>query len=124
MMDEEDYYTILGVSRDASVEQIRESYVYKVNILHPDRLSAMPERIRRLAEEDLKKVNVAYGVLSNPEKRRQYDVKRFGVSSADIAREPGKTKPQKRPRPEVYPKTISFNNVLPWAEQKGSFCGL
>ena len=119
MPDEEDYYRILDVASDASTEQIREAYIYKVNILHPDRLAAMPERIRRLAEEDLKKVNIAYSVLSNPDKRRQYNLKRFG--STEVLSDSQRTRLGKKPRPEVYPKAIRFDKCLPYTKQKGSF---
>jgi len=119
MPNDEDYYEILGVSPDATSEQIKEAYIYKVNILHPDRLAAMPERIRSLAEKDLKKVNVAYEVLSNVERRQQYDAKYFGKIAA--VSDKRKTEPLRKPQPEVHPKTIYFNGVLPYIIQKGSF---
>jgi hypothetical protein len=119
MPNDEDYYEILGVSSDATLEQIKEAYTYKVNILHPDRLAAMSERIRSLAEKDLKKVNMAYEVLSNPERRRQYDAKRFG--KIGTVSDWQKTKPVRKPQPEVHPKTIYFNGVLPYVKQKGFF---
>lgn len=119
MPEEEDYYGILGITRDANADQIKEAYIYKVNILHPDRLAAVPERIRRLAEEDLKKVNMAHEVLSDPERRRRYDIKRFGkigaVSDLQTA------KPPRKPKAEVYPEVIYFNDVLPYTKQKGAF---
>jgi len=119
MPNDEDYYEILGVSSDATPEQIKEAYTYKVNILHPDRLAAMPERIRSLAEKDLKKVNMAYEVLSNAERRRQYDAKRFG--KIGTVSDWQKAKPARKPQPEVHPKTIYFNGVLPYVKQKGFF---
>lgn len=119
MVSEEDYYEILGVPRDASPEQIKEAYIYWVNILHPDRLMAMSDRIRSQAEENLKKVNEAFNELSNPEKRRQYDIKRFG--SVEIASDLQKTRPKVKPKPEIYPKTVRFDKVLPYVKQKGSF---
>jgi hypothetical protein len=119
MPKDDDYYEILGVPPDANAEQIKEAYLYKVNILHPDRLEGMSERIRSLAEQDLKKVNLAYQVLSNPSKRRQYDTTRFG--STEIIRDSGKTKTAKKPQPEVYPKTVYFDKALPYVKQKGSF---
>jgi len=72
MSEWEDYYEILGVSPEASPEEVKQAYRYKVNILHPDRLTTAPERIRRQAEEDLKKVNRAFGILRDPAKRREY----------------------------------------------------
>ena len=117
--DDKDYYEILGISPDADTNQIREAYRYWVNILHPDRLEGMPDRIRHQAEEQLKKVNEAYHVLSNPEKRRQYDTQRFGRTA--VGRDLQKTKTARKPHPEVYPKTISFKDALPYVKQQGVF---
>ncbi len=119
MASEYDYYEILGIDTDASAEQIKEAYLYKVNILHPDRLAEMSERIRSLAENDLKKVNLAYQVLSNPQKRRQYDTTRFG--STEAIRDVRKAGEAKKPQPEVYPETIYFDKAMPYVKQKGSF---
>jgi hypothetical protein len=119
MPSEENYYEILGIPINASIEQIKEAYIYKVNILHPDRLAETSERIRSLAENDLKKVNVAYQVLSNPQKRRQYDTTIFG--SSNVIRDVKTSGQVKKPRPEVYPKTIYFDKAMPYVKQKGSF---
>ncbi|NVM23486.1 MAG: DnaJ domain-containing protein [Desulfobacterales bacterium] len=119
VQDREDYYATLGVPPDANADQIREAYIYKVNILHPDRLAAMPHRVRHKAEEDLKKVNVAYEVLSKPERRRQYDIERFGVAAPVSDRQ--EIKRAEKPKPEVYPRTVSFDNVLPYVKQQGVF---
>jgi len=73
MTNDEDYYDILGVEPNASIEQIKDAYLYKANILHPDRLAAMTEKVRSMAERDLKMVNAAYEVLSNPKRRQEYD---------------------------------------------------
>jgi molecular chaperone DnaJ len=63
-----DYYEILGVSRDASTEDIKRAYRKLARQLHPD-INAGPE-----AEERFKEVGHAYEVLSNPEKRQLYDM--------------------------------------------------
>ncbi len=63
-----DYYEILGVSRDASTEDIKKAYRRMARQLHPD-VNQGPE-----AEERFKEVGRAYEVLSNPEKRQQYDL--------------------------------------------------
>ncbi len=119
MPNDEDYYELLGAASDSTPEQIKEAYIYKVNILHPDRLAGMSERIRIQAEKDLKKVNMAYEVLSSPERRRQYDAKRFGKMSVVSDRQ--KTKSTRKPQPEVHPKTIYFNDAAPYVKQKGVF---
>lgn len=70
-MPEEDYYEILGVSRDASTEEIKKAYRKKAMKWHPDRNPDDPD-----AEAKFKAAAEAYEVLSTPEKRRRYD--RFG----------------------------------------------
>lgn len=62
-----DYYRILGLSRDATLEEIRESYFASVRTLHPD---ANPEM---QAREQFLIVQEAYEVLSNPGRRDGYD---------------------------------------------------
>jgi len=63
-----DYYEILGVSRDASEEDIKKAYRRLALKYHPDRNPGDKE-----AEERFKEITEAYEVLSDPQKRRQYD---------------------------------------------------
>ena len=120
MSDNEDYYRILGIDRSATPVQIKEAYLYWVNILHPDRMRNMSERIRIQAEDDLKKVYKAYGILSDLRRRAQYDVKTFGGVEQAVDSY-GKTKVKGKPKLEIYPKTILFDKVLPYVKQRGSF---
>lgn len=70
-MTQRDYYEILGVSRDASVDDIKKAYRRLAVQYHPDRNPDDPE-----AEEKFKEASEAYAVLSDDAKRSQYD--RFG----------------------------------------------
>ena len=66
-MDSRGYYAILEVSERASFQEIKRSYRKLARKYHPDRNGASE------AEETIKKINQAFEVLSNREKRRQYD---------------------------------------------------
>lgn len=64
-------YDELGLPPGASEEEIRETYLDRVRLLHPD-LQREPSR-KRQAESQMKRVNRAYAVLSDPDRRRRYD---------------------------------------------------
>lgn len=72
-----DLYDVLGVTRDASAEQIKRAYRQLARQLHPD-VSAHPE-----ADERFKEINLAYEVLSDPDKRQQYDA--YGTTNGRSA---------------------------------------
>lgn len=67
-MEYKDYYKILGVDRNASLEEIKKAYRRLALKYHPDRNPGDKQ-----AEEKFKEINEAYQVLSDPEKRARYD---------------------------------------------------
>ena len=64
----DDYYKILGVDKKADAEAIKKAYRKLALKYHPDRNPGNKE-----AEEKFKKISEAYAVLSDPEKRKQYE---------------------------------------------------
>lgn len=67
-MDKKNYYDVLGVRRDASEEDIKKAYRRLAHKFHPDKSGGDGQKFKEVSE--------AYHVLSNSEKRAQYD--RFG----------------------------------------------
>jgi curved DNA-binding protein CbpA len=73
-----DYYRILGVSREASPDEIKKAFRQLALQYHPDRNPGDPK-----AEERFKEVSEAYGVLIDPEKRQSYDfIQQRGTEAA------------------------------------------
>jgi len=65
-MDWGEACNILGVTKTASLEEIRQQYHYKAQLLHPDKTIGKPESIRKKAEEEFKLVSQVYQFLTNP----------------------------------------------------------
>ncbi len=76
MADKRDYYEVLGVSKDASADEIKKSYRKLAKQYHPDMNPGDKE-----AEIKFKEVNEAYDVLSDSEKKSKYDA--YGHAAFD-----------------------------------------
>jgi molecular chaperone DnaJ len=76
MADKRDYYEVLGVSKTASEDEIKKAFRTTAKKYHPDMHPDDPE-----CEAKFKEAQEAYAVLSDPEKRRQYD--QFGHAAFD-----------------------------------------
>jgi len=75
-MPDRDYYKVLGVSSDASNEDVRKAYRRLAKKYHPDRHDGS-----KAAEEKFKSITEAYSVLGDPQKRKQYDqLRKAGMS--------------------------------------------
>ena len=79
-MSSQDYYEILGVSRDADADTLKKAFRKLALQWHPDK-NPSPE-----AEERFKEINEAYAVLSNPEKRAAYD--QYGRNAPNVGGDP------------------------------------
>ena len=73
-----DYYEILGVQKAASLQEIKKAYRSLALKYHPDRV---PEDKKKQSEEKFKEISEAYGVLSDPQKRKMYD--QYGHAGID-----------------------------------------
>ena len=118
-----DYYGILGVSKNATFEEIRRQYRKLVREHHPDRFNGLRAKYQDKGDEDLLKVidekireagekskllNEAFEVLSDPIKRKQYDgqVVEPSVSLPEIS---------------IYPTRIAFGSLLEGQEKSLAF---
>ena len=77
-----DPYEILGIDRAAPVEDIQKAYRKLAKKLHPDLNPG-----DRQAEADFKEVSQAYGILSDPEKRRRFDQGEIDASGEETPRQ-------------------------------------
>ena len=70
-MIDKNYYDLLQVNKNASPEIIEKAYKVLAKKYHPD---LQPETKKKEAENILKEINEAYEILSNPERRKAYDI--------------------------------------------------
>ena len=100
-----DYYEILGVSRTASLDEIKKAYREMALKFHPDRV---PADQKKAAEEKFKGISEAYAVLSDSSKRDLYD--QYGHSGID----------QKYAQEDIF-KGADFSSIF--REMGGGFGG-
>lgn len=80
-MANKDYYSVLGVSKSASADELKKAYRKLAVQYHPDKNKT------KEAEEKFKEINQAYEVLSDTQKRKQYD--QFGSAAFEGGAGPG-----------------------------------
>lgn len=73
-MNKKDYYEVLGVEKNANLSEIKKQFKKLAKEYHPDKQINDEDKIK--SEEKFKEINEAYNVLSDENKRKQYD--RFG----------------------------------------------
>ena len=74
MSPERTHYRVLGVERTATAVELRAAYLDLARRLHPDRHRSASAPEQRLAERRIREVNEAWAVLSNQQRRREYDL--------------------------------------------------
>jgi DnaJ-class molecular chaperone len=70
-----DHYATLGLTKNASIDEIKKAYRQLAKKWHPDKNNGSKE-----AEEKFKSISDAYAILSDPEKKKQYDLKNSDYS--------------------------------------------
>lgn len=78
MANKRDYYEVLGVGKSASADELKAAYRKFAMKWHPDRWVNGTDAEKKTAEANFKEASEAYAVLSDPQKRAQYD--RFGFA--------------------------------------------
>lgn len=73
MAEKRDYYEVLGVSKNATADELKKAYRKEAIKWHPDKWSDKPEAEQKSAEEKFKEAAEAYDVLNDPQKRARYD---------------------------------------------------
>jgi len=102
-MSSKDFYSVLGISKDASDEQIKKTYKKLAFKYHPDRNQG-----DKKSEEKFKEINEAYQILGDSERRSQYDT--FGSAGFEGGGFPGGGFPGGRGFPDLEDLMDGFFN--------------
>lgn len=102
-MSKDDFYSVLGVAPAATLDQIKERFRFLSHAYHPDKFTT--DTHRRTAEEEFKRINHAYQVLSDPAKRSQFDKSRSDYADPKPRKDPANTsKPSAEPPEREVPR--------------------
>ncbi len=104
-----DYYKILGIKKSASLEEIKLVYRKLSKKFHPDVNNG-----DEYFQERFKEIQEAYETLSNPEKRKIYDIKYDSFYKTDSSPKPPPPKPPNQPRPQQAAKSNKKSNSQSW----------
>lgn len=87
MANKRDYYEVLGVSKNASADELKSAYRKLAMKWHPDRWVSGTDAEKKTAEANFKEASEAYAVLSDPQKRARYD--QFGFAGGNAGENGG-----------------------------------
>lgn len=111
--DPKGYYTTLGVPDDADAEAIKSAFRSKAKRLHPD-INPSP-----IAAKQFHRLNEAYEILSDTNKRAAYDKKRPKPKKAAEKKPPSNPKQAKKPEPKAAKKPAAESTPKPKNNTKG-----
>jgi cytochrome c biogenesis protein CcmG/thiol:disulfide interchange protein DsbE len=95
------YYTVLGLEPAASREQIEDAYQRQRERYNPERVAELDEDMRRVAAQRTAEIEQAHRILSDPLRRRQYDIS-IGVAPQEDAAERVVARRQLSPRERMF----------------------
>ena len=105
MNEATDFYSILGLAQTATTAEIKDHFRFLSHAYHPDKFAT--EEQRNKAEEQFKKINESYSVLSDPIARARYDASRSELS------DPWSNYPPDIPE-SIVPDMPMWQQVLRW----------
>ena len=111
MVKEQDYYTVLGVGRNASKAEIKAAYKKRAVKCHPDKFACASEKIKTQKTKEFQALNEAYSCLYDDKSRRIYDAS-YTYESWQGSYQTGRKKPA-RTR-SAYPSYESENDISLW----------
>ncbi len=79
-----DYYKILGVTPTTEISDIKRKYRHKIAEYHPDKLKFLTDSKKKLKNEQFQLIRMAGEVLTNPEKKKFYDLQMKTLKSKDL----------------------------------------
>jgi hypothetical protein len=119
-MNWEEACQTLGVPVTATPAEIRTQYMYKAQLLHPDKTLGLPDQARQKAEQELKIINAAYDVLKNQKNNTVATPPKLKVSPRNIRFTEVRPGQQKTTRIQIeniggpYTKFWMADSPVPW----------
>lgn len=108
--DEENYYDLLGIDRDASLDDIKRAYKRKSLDLHPDKLAQKGKTVTVEDQARFTRMKEAYEILSDPHKRETYDA--IGEKGMKWIEEPFSIDPQEMANNFANSSTLDRSKIF------------
>ncbi len=113
MNEATDFYSILGVARTATTDEIKKAFRFLSHAYHPDKFATEAQRGK--AEEQFKRLNEGYHILSDPAARARYDASRAEYSDPWAAYQPDEEPPPVPVEMAVWKQVLRWIALLPGA---------